>query len=253
MFTPSIITTVNFLLLTTSTPSSSSAMTISSPGNHLLKLTKLHNKFFALRHGQSLANVSKIISSDPAISVPQHGLSPVGLDQARIAGTTFAKSFPSRGDTKGVALFSSDFRRARETAEIVAEELKKAKVPLYGDGVVNFDTRLRERFFGELNGGPDGRYHEVWEVDAVDPDHNEFGVESVTDVVSRTTEFVRDVDRELSKGSDGGGLPWTCVLVAHGDVLQIVQTGFQQIDGSLHRTLPHLETATFRALDFSSE
>eukprot|EP00558_Chaetoceros_sp_UNC1202_P006243 CAMPEP_0197241712 /NCGR_PEP_ID=MMETSP1429-20130617/7682_1 /TAXON_ID=49237 /ORGANISM="Chaetoceros sp., Strain UNC1202" /LENGTH=53 /DNA_ID=CAMNT_0042701593 /DNA_START=71 /DNA_END=228 /DNA_ORIENTATION=+ len=38
------------------------------PHNKLQSIQSLHNKYYALRHGQSLANVAGIISSDPAIS-----------------------------------------------------------------------------------------------------------------------------------------------------------------------------------------
>ena len=43
------------------------------------------------------------------------------------------------------------------------------------------------------------------------------------------------------------------ICVAHGDVLQILQTAFAKIDGSLHRTLPHLETASLRQLIMESQ
>jgi hypothetical protein len=42
---------------------------------------------------------------------------------------------------------------------------------------------------------------------------------------------------------------WKVILVAHGDVLQILQTGFLlHEDASKHRSLDHLETATIRKL-----
>jgi len=114
------------------------------------------------------------------------------------------------------------------------------------------ETRLRERNFGELNGGSDSRYQDVWDIDISNPTHNEFGVESVYSVVERTTNMVLEIDEELSVTSEKkGSPPWKCVLVAHGDVLQILQTGFRKMDGSLHRTLPHLETATVRDLELS--
>jgi len=216
--------------------------------NRLLSIPdggKLRNSYCALRHGQSLANVAKIISSDPAVATVEHGLSDFGHQQAREAGRTFADNFSPK-DYCGVAIFSSDFKRARETAEHMANACSEASIPLYMDGVV-LQTGLRERNFGELNGGSDDRYQDVWDVDIDDPTHNEFGVESVYSVVERTTGLERDIDDEL--GTDGKR--WKCVLVAHGDVLQILQTGFRKMDGSLHRTLPHLETATVRDLELT--
>ena len=227
--------------------------------NHLLSIPasgqggSLRHSYSALRHGQSLANVAKIISSDPKISTVEHGLSDFGHEQAREAGKLFARQFHAgdAGDNgsdkySGVAIFSSDFKRARETAQHMADACAEASIPVYKDGVV-LETKLRERNFGNLNGGSDERYQDVWDIDIKDPSHNEFDVESVYSVVERTTKLVLDIDEELSSASQGEE-KWKCILVAHGDVLQILQTGFKKMDGSLHRTLPHLETATVREL-----
>ena len=211
----------------------------------------LRHTFFALRHGQSLANVANIISSDPKISTVKHGLSGFGHEQAKEAGKHFAEQFHAENDASneycGVAIFSSDFVRAKETAQHMADACKAASIPFYKNEGVTLDENLRERNFGTLNGGSDDRYQDVWDVDITDPTHNEFGVESVYSVVERTTKLVLDKDEELSEASRGDE-KWKCILVAHGDVLQILQTGFKKMDGSLHRTLPHLETATVREL-----
>ena len=231
--------------------------------NHLLNKRTLFNSFFALRHGQSLANVSKIISSDPIISTVEHGLSDVGKEQARSAGRQYASDYLARrnsqrsSNSRGVAVFSSDFTRARETAEIFANELKQRNIPLYNDGNVVLETKLRERYFGSLNGGSDTRYQDVWDVDVNDPNHTKFDVESANSVLERTTRFICELDNTLQKSSSGedknDGESWQCVLVAHGDVLQIMQTGFMRHgDASRHRELEHLETAAIRELKLSS-
>ena len=182
----------------------------------------------------------------------EHGLSDFGHEQAREAGKLFAEQFHADNDANndkycGVAIFSSDFKRARETAQHMADACKSSSIPLYKDEVV-LETKLRERNFGSLNGGSDDRYQDVWDIDIKDPTHNEFEVESVYSVVERTTRLVLDTDEKLTSASQGEE-KWKCVLVAHGDVLQILQTGFKKMDGSLHRTLPHLETATVRELN----
>lgn len=212
--------------------------------NHLLQRA-LSNSFFALRHGQSLANVAKIISSDPKISTVEHGLSGLGKEQAKIAGDKFATNFlATHKGFSGVAIFSSDFTRARETAEIFANELRKNGIPLYNDEVT-LESRLRERYFGELNGGPDDRYQDVWDVDCTDANHNKYGAESANSVLERTTKLICELDDMLQQSEK----KWACVVVAHGDVLQILQTGFlKHVDARRHRSLEHLETATIREL-----
>lgn len=186
----------------------------------------------------------------------QHGLSDVGKDQAKSAGESFASEYTKSGGAnnnnyKGVAIFSSDFTRARETASIFAESLIDSQIPIYSGDVI-LERRLRERFFGELNGGPDTRYQEVWDVDINDANHNEFGVESANSVLERTTKLITDLEERLHSTSENGSC-WKCILVAHGDVLQIMQVGFlKQADATRHRSLDHLETATIRELPLAS-
>ena len=50
-------------------------------------------------------------------------------------------------------------------------------------------------------------------------------------------------------GREGGSERWGVVLVAHGDVLQILQTAFSaEIEPAAHRSLPHLPNAELRSL-----
>jgi probable phosphoglycerate mutase len=262
--------------------------------NHLANRTSLTHTYYALRHGQSLANVAHIISSDPQISIDNHGLSEVGILQAQAAGDAFVRDYLSNNiitntqssttttaattTTKyqGVAIFSSDFKRTRETSTIFASSLRKANIPIFLGSVIH-DSRLRERYFGILNNGPDDRYQEVWDIDSTNPNHTLFHNESANDVLERTTKFICELDDNIlsstssssaataatttttindgttaiatatTKKEEGGR--WICILVAHGDVLQITQTGFlRHTDARGHRSLNHLETATLREL-----
>jgi probable phosphoglycerate mutase len=243
----------------------------SSVINHLLhRNEKLTQSYYALRHGQSLANVEKIISSDPQISTVQHGLSDMGKNQATKAGEMFMEDYhnTANDDYEGVAIFSSDFTRARETASIFAKALSSSQspqIPIYNNDII-LETKLRERYFGTLNGGPDTKYQDVWDIDITNPDHTMYDVESANSVLERTTRLICDLDDMLSSSlsttstsstvendneSDGKKKKkkWKVILVAHGDVLQILQTGFLlHEDASKHRSLDHLETATIRKL-----
>lgn len=127
--------------------------------------------------------------------------------------------------------------------------MKDESIPLY-QNVVKTEVKLRERFFGDFNGGSDSHYQDVWDVDCVDPYHTEFKVESVNSVVERTSSLVLDVEKELNME---GGDPYIAILVAHGDVLQIMQTAFLKKDGSVHRSLQHLETASAREMLLKSD
>ena len=92
-------------------------------------------------------------------------------------------------------------------------------------------------------------------MDVQNANHNEFNVESANSVLERTTKLITELDEQLAEGgccgNDNEDRGWKCILVAHGDVLQIMQTGFlRHDDASRHRSLEHLETATLRELHF---
>ena len=201
----------------------------------------LNNRFFGMRHGNSLANQACIISSDPAVATVSHGLSPLGIEQANTSAAAFVASHTSSAPLDCVVV-SSDFTRARMTAEILLCTLQSAGLASLSSSV-RLSTSLRERSFGDLDGGPDTEYSKVWDLDSSDSSHDAYKVEPVDSVVCRTTELIRCLD--------GEGAGKVIFLVAHGDVLQILQTAFKGVEGSKHRSLQHLETAEVR--EFSLE
>ena len=128
---------------------------------------------------------------------------------------------------------SSDFLRARETAELVCQ-LLGLKHPL------KQDVRLRERYFGIHEGCSDRIYPSVWDLDCENPEHEEGGVESAAAVQRRITGVIQSLEQ------DWGDQDF--LLVAHGDPLQMLQTAFAGISACHHRSQPHLETAGVREL-----
>jgi probable phosphoglycerate mutase len=189
-----------------------------------------------------MANVAGVISSDPDIATKKHGLSPAGREQAIQAGKDVVSYYQANNCYIGIVLLSSDFKRANETASCLAESIREASLPIFQNAQVS-EIRFRERWFGDWDGGSDSNYQNVWERDAVDPSHTLQGVEYVHSVMQRTTSCILEWDAKFQN--------YLILLVAHGDVLQITQTAFLKMDGSLHRTLPHLETATLRPLVLS--
>jgi broad specificity phosphatase PhoE len=252
-------------------PSAASSSGNNNP-NQLFSLQagQLRCRYFALRHGQSQANVEKLIASHPDVACKSYGLSPLGIQQARKAGHDvvehFAQHFaqPSSSSSSGtrgrVVLLASDLLRAQQTAEIVRDAIvahnnaqrtsdDASCIPLYRDDVIG-ETRLRERGFGNWDLTSDDNYQHVWDDDATDSSHTANNVESVDSVMRRVTSAVAEWDDTLSQENLTSYDPTRTMVicVAHGDVLQILQTAFEKLDGTLHRTLPHLETATLRPL-----
>ncbi len=112
---------------------------------------------------------------------------------------------------KTIAIYSSPFSRALETAEAIADALG------IDAGAVQLDDSLRERFFGEaLEGAASSSYGSVWEQDAADTSVGPSGGESVVDVASRCQSFVDAV--RLRETAD------VVFLVSHGDTLSILAT-----------------------------
>lgn len=198
--------------------------------NYLLEIDRLSNRYFAMRHGHSIANQQGIIVSHSDNGRDRFGLSKLGSAQVKESLQKFGLL-----DVNTI-IVSSDFSRARESAEIASNLLGCV-------AAISFDLRLRERNFGELELSSDSGYEDVWGEDAVNPDSNHRGVESVNEVMSRVTSVVTEYEDQYSKA--------TILLVSHGDALQILQTAFARMEGSAHRQLDHLHTAQIRQLQFS--
>ena len=213
----------------------------------------LKNTYILLRHGRSEANEAGLIASDPSIACDKYGLSEdIGRAQAHRAGRDAVEwILQQRRDGKeydGILILSSDLLRAKETATILFSEIiiqvQKAQQefqlpPVYTNSVV-IERRLRERYFGDWDMTSDSNYEKVWKDDAVDPSHTFQNVESVNSVVQRTTECIQEWETLVSNH--------VIFCVAHGDVLQILQTAFLGQPASSHRSIEHLETATLRPM-----
>lgn len=195
--------------------------------NNLKNIAALHNHYFVMRHGQSKANLQGIIISHPENGTkPDYALTDLGRQQAK-------KSAEEYTLTDKTIIYSSDFSRANETANIVRETI--------GADEVHVTKQLRERHFGNWEKSDHANYHKVWEVDKVNADHIDESVESVNSVLSRGTALIMQLEKEYENKD--------ILLVSHGDILQILQCGFLKVDPSGHRSLTHLETAEIRELE----
>lgn len=113
-----------------------------------------------------------------------------------------------------LVIITSDFRRARETAEIIHDHFK-VKAP------IRAETALRERGFGDLNLTKGNNAVIVFEQDYIDPTHKLSGCESVTEMVLRMSRLVNDLDKEFNER--------IIILVSHGDPLLTLWAIFQGV------------------------
>ena len=204
--------------------------------NHLSSVGHLRNRYVAVRHGESEANVAHLISSHAQRGVQLHGLSDHGRSQVLENTRSFLAHRPS---DESYRLISSDFRRARETAEILAGHLPTKQS---SGAAIELDPRLRERFFGIYDNTSDEHYELIWRNDRDDPERNRTDqVESGESVRDRTSALVKELEDKYDDQ--------TIFLVSHGDSLQILQTAFERMPNvNQQRQLTHLERAEFRLL-----
>ena len=189
------------------------------------------NTYWCIRHGQSTANVANVISSDPVLGSASHELTELGRSQARSAGGALWASledFDGSVDLGKLALYSSNFTRARETSHLVAFEVQRLAQLAAGDFEcpplvrVGLLEGLRERGFGDLDGMPTGAYDDVFRRDLADPFDGTAGVEPVADVCARLRRLVDVLERRHAGDH--------VVLTAHADTIQIFQTWFARCD-----------------------
>jgi broad specificity phosphatase PhoE len=113
------------------------------------------------------------------------------------AGRQAARELGERRRNDGIeAVFSSDLRRAVDTARIA---FGATAIPIHQD------RRLRECHYGDLNGAPREEVEAI-RIDCIDRPFP--GGESYLDVVGRTREFLADLLRE----HDGERV----LVIAHG-------------------------------------
>lgn len=192
-------------------------------------LNHLKNRYFVLRHGESKANVAHILLSHPKEGTVSYGLSSKGKKQVK---TSVLKNKKSKLLDSDIIIYSSDFLRAKETAEIAKK--------LLGVKKINFHKNLRERYFGKYDKTSLDNLKIVWEHDRKNANHKHQGTENPNKVLKRTLTLISQLEKKYKNKK--------ILLVSHGDVLQILHTHVSGKPISNHRLIPHLETAEIREL-----
>ncbi|WP_246027781.1 histidine phosphatase family protein [Paenibacillus xylaniclasticus] len=122
-----------------------------------------------IRHGQTSWNALGKIQGQTDIPLNEEG-----IRQAQTLANRIASE-----DRRWDAVVSSDLRRAEETARIIAETV--------GISQLASDPRLRERYFGEIEGTTAAdrllRWGDEWPIEAA-------GVENEESVIARASSFI---------------------------------------------------------------
>lgn len=223
-------------------PRAGKRVTFSSAVAHLRALSSLKNVYFAVRHGESEANVLALVSSDNELARKQHGLTQTGKKDATGAGMRLRELLASGEAAKGneTIVVHSPFLRTKQTADIVAKVIE-------ADALVSEDL-LRERWFGVFEGKHShDSYNKVWAQDAINGcETNIFECESVYDVSERAAEVILKCERMVPEGG------CRFIIVSHGDILQILRATLNRgMDQKTHRLGEHLNPGQVITLSLS--
>ena len=183
----------------------------------------LKNRYYLMRHGESLANLADKIVSSPEHGCTGYGLSPLGFEQARTQAGRSGLGAETR-------VICSDFLRSRQTAQTAAAALGSAEPVL--------EARLRERFFGRWEGSSAANYEPVWRRDQADEGGDE--VESARQLTERLVAVLE----ELEAAHSGQCF----LLVSHGDPLRFLQLWALARPTREHQSIRHFAPAEIRAL-----
>jgi probable phosphoglycerate mutase len=152
-----------------------------------------------VRHGESTWNASGVVQGQANGPVLTR------------KGRTEAMSIAGRlADATITAIYTSDLKRARETAEIVGRVLRM---------VPQTDPALRERHFGQAQGRPHSELPAAAsgiEIDrVVDADARSAEGESLSELYERVATFIDELGMRAPEGD--------VLVVTHGGVIRVAQ------------------------------
>jgi len=186
------------------------------------------NTYFILRHGHSTKNLHGIVASvaeEAAENPPQ--LTDMGKKQAEEAAAKLAKEAIDY-------IYASPYKRAMETASIVAERL--------GLDVIG-DERLREVDVGSWSGKTDEEYRRDFKGKDRLRYHVSSGAESSMDVRKRMEEFLDDIDNKHSNKN--------IIIVSHGDPIWMLESIILGVQGDEILKIPYIQLGDFKRFEKS--
>ena len=147
-------------------------------------------KIYVVRHGLTELNKKNLINGNL-----HDALAPEGVEQARAIALTMPKTIKH--------IYSSSLERAKQTAEIINEQLHS---------VLTFHDELKEVNFGDLNGTPFLDEYKKRHAEQ-DYDWRPTG-ECVEDVKQRVLKILEVISKEAKDGE--------ALIVAHGGIVRMM-------------------------------
>lgn len=173
-------------------------------------------KIFVLRHGESEANIDPAIydiKADNKIELTENGKS-----QAVLAAEGIINQLPA--NAKRVKLYVSPFKRTRQTAELIKEQLTKLGIQV----LIKEDPRIREQEMGNYQ--DQQKLKTIWAERALVGRfyYRMPSGESGADVYDRATNFLeyfnKDIQSEENQNLDAA------IIVTHGLFMRVLLTSY---------------------------
>ena len=183
----------------------------------------LRNTYYFMRHGQSEANIKKIIATKPEDNLGQNGLTTEGRKQVEASAMQLKEVLDE------LVIYSSDFLQTIETAAIVSK--------IFNTEII-VTKKIRERDFGDFDGmSTKPNYQKVWDHDESDgPDSTYANSESVNSIIRRVGSLINE--------AEGAHNNKNILFVSHGDTIILYKAHFY---GEM--PLHHMKNAEIRKLN----
>lgn len=167
---------------------------------------ELKNKYYILRHGQTIYQTKKKKTVYPRNDNPKVHLTEKGRKQVRTSAKKLKKA--------GIELiYSSDFYRTYQTAKIVARELGIRKII--------FDKRLRDTSLGVYQGGKKEDFYRDFPSGISRFSKRPKNGENWNDIQKRILAFMKELEKKY-KGK-------TILIVSHGDPLWLLERKVKKV------------------------
>lgn len=174
-------------------------------------MLKLRNKYFILRHGQTIYQTKKKKFVYPWPDNPPVPLTKKGKEQIEKVAKKLKKA-------KIDLIFASDIFRVRQSAGIVTKELGLKMNPVRKRGFlngVNFDKRLRDVNLGIYHGKIKTEFYRNFPRDSKKRfSQKPRGGESWSDCKKRIVSFIKEIDKKYKNKN--------ILIISHGDPLWLL-------------------------------
>lgn len=174
------------------------------------------NSYYVMRHGQSMVNVRKEIVSDIRNGIkPENGLSDEGRRQVFYSACQIAINLSDEA-----LIYSSDFLRTMQTAEILADVI--------GVKTVETAPELRERFFGVFELKNESAYYAALKDSALVEELDT--VENMESIMNRVRQLIYNLENKHTAKK--------IIFVAHGDTIRAIDGVLRGLSPSFADKLP---------------